>query len=156
MSTWGIIGIIYAAAVVAWCFFILCHRDRVMSSNNSKRLNVVFLIVSVLFAPACWLMGLVTLIQEKKRIHRKDWPQPVPKKYRRYLKKDTVFYHNKSMSLASYNKLTGNNVTLEQIYGKRYVRLLSDEDVRQFDTIGSRSSIEGDAHVGNRESTPTI
>lgn len=147
MSTWGIIGIIYAAAVVTWCFFILCHRDRVMSSNISKRMNVVFLIVSILFAPVCWLMGIVTLLQEKKRIRRKDWPQPVPKNLRQYLKKDTVFYHNKSMSLASYNKLTGKNVTLDQIYGKRYVKSLSDDDIQQFDTIGSRSSIEEDASV---------
>lgn len=118
-----------------------------MSSNISKRMNVVFLIVSILFAPVCWLMGIVTLLQEKKRIRRKDWPQPVPKNLRQYLKKDTVFYHNKSMSLASYNKLTGKNVTLDQIYGKRYVKSLSDDDIQQFDTIGSRSSIEEDASV---------
>ena len=147
MSAWGIIGIIYAAAVVTWCLFILCHKDKVMSSNNSKRLNIIFLIVSIVFAPVCWIMGLVTLIQEKKRIKRRDLPQPVPKKFRPYLKKDTVFYHNKSMSLASYNKLTGNNFTLEQIYGKRYVKTLTDDDIRQFDANGARSCIVEDTPV---------
>lgn len=42
------------------------------------------------------------------------------------------------MSLAAYNKLTGNNLTLEQIYGKKYVDALTEDDIRQFDTVGDR------------------
>ena len=109
-----------------------------MSPQNSKKLNIAFLVVSVLLAPICWIIGLVTFIQDKKKEKRKDLPQPVPKKYRKYLKKDTVFYHNKSMSLAAYNKLSGNNFTLEQIYGKKYVDALTEEDYLQFDVEGIR------------------
>lgn len=41
-----------------------------------------------------------------------------------------VFYQRKSISLAAYNKLTGNNLTLEQICSKKYFRRLSEEDVK--------------------------
>ena len=43
------------------------------------------------------------------------------------------------MSVAAYNKLTGNNLTLEQINGKKYVRRFSEEEKyeigRHFDNI---------------------
>ena len=138
MGTWTIIGMIYAITVVAWCIFILFNKGKIMSPQNSKKLNIAFLVVSVLLAPICWIIGLVTFIQDKNKEKRKDLPQPVPKKFRKYLKKDTVFYHNKSMPLAAYNKLTGNNFTLEQIYGKKYVDALTEEDYRQFDVEGIR------------------
>lgn len=130
MSTWGIIGIIYVATVVSWCVFILCHKDKVMSPHNSQRLNIVFLSISILIAPFCWIMGLVTLFQEKKRIGRENWPQPVPKGLRHYLKKDIVFYHNKSMSLAAFNELTRSDITLEQVYGKKYIKRLSGNEIQ--------------------------
>lgn len=142
MSNWSIIGIVYAVLVVAWCFFAMFQRDRIMSPKNSKGLNIAFLVISIIFAPICWCIGLVLLIQHLSRKKKKDWPEPVPKKFRNYLKKDTVFYKRKSMSLAAYNKLTGNNLTLEQIYGKKYVEALTEDDIRQFDVIGERSSIE--------------
>lgn len=140
MSSWSIIGIVYAVLVVAWCIFALFQRDKIMFPKNSKGLNIAFLVISIIFAPIC--IGLVLLIQHLSGKKKKDWPQPVPKKFWNYLKKDTVFYKGKSMSLAAYNKLTGNNLTLEQIYGKKYVRSLSEEDVRQFDTEGERSSLK--------------
>lgn len=84
----------------------------------------------------------MSLIQHLSRKKKKDWPEPVPKKFQNYLKKDTVFYQRKSMSFAAYNKLTGNNLTIEQINGKKYVRRFSEEDVRQFDTEGERSSLK--------------
>lgn len=147
MNTWGIIGIVYGLLVIAWCFFILFNREKVMSPKNSKTLNIVFLVLSIIIAPICWIIGLVSLVQEKKQLARKDLPQPVPKKFRNYLKKDTVFYHNKSISLAAYNKLTGNSYTLEQIYGRRYVESLTEDDLRQFDNEG----IRGNSEFDNRE-----
>ena len=45
------------------------------------------------------------------------------------------------MSIAAYNKLTGRNLTLEQIYGKKYVKSLTDADYEQFDSVGERSSL---------------
>ena len=134
MKPWVIIVIIYAALLVAWCLFALFNQDKVMSPNNSRGTNIAFLIISIIFAPICWCIGLVMLFQSKK----KDWPKPVPKNLRNCLKKDTVIYQNKSMSLSAYNKLTGNNLTLDQIYGKKYVMNLTEDDLRQFDTIGDR------------------
>ena len=140
MSTLRIICIIYAIAVISWCVFAFCHRDRVMSPKNSKRLNIAFLVISIILSPFCWILGLVIIIQEKRKKKRIDWPEPVPKKLRKSLKKDTVFYHRHSMSLAAYNKLTGNDLTLEQVYGKRYVKSLTEEDIQEFDNEGERSS----------------
>ena len=142
MNAWGTLGIVYTLFVVTWCVFILFNKKRVMSPNNSKTLNIVFLVLSIIMAPICWIGGLVSLIQRKNDLSKQELSLPVPKKFRQYLKKDTVFYHNKSMSLAAYNKLTGNNYTLEQVYGKRYVDSLTIDDLRQFDNKGARIDSE--------------
>ena len=112
-----------------------------MSPQNSKELNIVFLVISTVLSPICWIIGLVVIIEGKKKEKKKDWPEPVPKKFRKYLKKDTVFYHKRSISLAAYNKLTGRNLTLEQVYGKKYVKSLTDADYEQFDSVGEKSSL---------------
>ena len=111
-----------------------------MSPRNSKKLNIAFLAISIILSPLCWILGLVVIIQQKKKAEKIDWPEPVPQKLRNSLKKDTVFYHRHSMSLASYNKLTGKNLTLEQVYGKKYVKSLTEEDIQEFDKVGERSS----------------
>lgn len=141
MNTLTILGLIYAVAVVSWCIFAIIHKDRVMSTKNSKELNVAFLVISIVLSPLCWIIGLVVIIEEKKVQKKRDWPEPVPKNLRKYLKKDTVFYHKQSMSIAAYNKLTGRNLTLEQVYGKKYVKSLTDADYEQFDSVGERSGL---------------
>ena len=141
MNTLTLLGLIYAFVVVSWCIFAIINRDRVMSPQNSKELNIVFLVISIVLSPICWIIGLAVVIKEKKNQKKKDWPEPVPKEFRKYLKKDTVFYHKRSISLASYNKLTGRNLTLEQVYGKKYVKSLTGEDYEQFDTVGERSGL---------------
>lgn len=140
MSILYIVEIIYIISVISWCIFAFCHRDRVMSPKNSKKLNMGFLAISVIMAPFCWILGLVVIIQQKLKAKKRDWPEPVPKKLRKSLKKDTVFYHRHSMSLATYNKLTGKKLTLEQVYGKKYVKSLTEEDIRELDNVGERSS----------------
>lgn len=131
MNTFTLLGLIYAFAVISWCIFAFINRDRVMSPQNSKELNIVFLVISTVLSPICWIIGLVVIIEEKKAQKKRDWPEPVPKNLRKYLKKDTVFYRKRSISLAAYNKLTGRNLTLEQVYGKKYVKSLTDEDYEQ-------------------------
>lgn len=105
MSLWSIIEIVYAVLVVAWCIFALFQRDKIMSPKNSKGLNIAFLVISIIFAPICWCIGLVLFILHLSGKKKKDWPQPVPKKSRNYLKRIRCFT-NKLRNASKFNCYT--------------------------------------------------
>ena len=46
------------------------------------------------------------------------------------------------MSIAEVNRITGKGYTLEQIYGKKYVAFLTDEDRREFDNGASELRVD--------------
>lgn len=55
-------------------------------------------------------------------------PAPLPHNLRKWQYKDTIIFNGKTMSLAEYNKQYNKNVKLEDVYGKKYVASLTDED----------------------------
>ncbi len=76
---------------------------------------------------------------------KKDSPVPLPKSLQGKLKKDRVSFNGKVMSIAEVNRITGKNYTLEDVYGKKYVAELRDDDIRQFDD--GVSELQIDEHV---------
>lgn len=60
-------------------------------------------------------------------------PAPLPHSIRRLQHKDIIIFKGKTMSLAKYNKQYGKNVKLEDVYGKKYVESLTEEEIASFD-----------------------
>ena len=114
MSTGKILLIIYLVCVVIWILLYLIRKNHVKHSTK-KDLVVVFTLLSILLAPLVLVIGLISIVKDK---HNQNRPRPVPKNIRGYLKKDTVMFNGRTMSLSEVNRITGKEYTLDQIYGK--------------------------------------
>ena len=143
MSTLQIILVAYLVTVVAWAIFV---PIRMSSTKPNSKLEKIFFLITIPFAPICWIVGLVMLIAGKTKATRVakegERPRPLPKNLRGKLKKDVVLFNNRTMSIAEVNRITGKEYTLEQIYGKKYVASLTEEDRQQFDDGTSRLHID--------------
>jgi hypothetical protein len=136
MNSWSIIISIYLLTVVAWVIFLFSKKGKARRATSDK-FEKVFAYVSIPFAPICWIIGLTILLSEKKK---KDRPVPLPKSLQGKLKKDCVSFNGKVMSIAEVNRITGKNYSLEDVYGKKYVAGLKDDDVQQFDEASDSST----------------
>lgn len=133
MNTWTTItNALYLVSVASLAIFLLVRKakDGTLAKDNLERVLVV---IALLLAPVFWIIGLGVFLSGKRKDKGGDRPKPLPKKLRGTLKKDRVIFKNKTMSIAEVNRITGKEYTLEQIYGKRYVAALTDEDMREFD-----------------------
>jgi hypothetical protein len=87
----------------------------------------MFSFLGGIFFPVIINLGL-------QELYYRNRPRPLPKKLRKWLKKDLVVYKGKSMPLAKYNDTYNKNYTLEQVYGKKYVKSLTPEDIAEIDS----------------------
>lgn len=56
-------------------------------------------------------------------------PRPLPKKMKKYMKKDCVLdENNQTVSLAEYNYMHSTEYTLDDVYGKGYVESLTEKE----------------------------
>ena len=113
MNTGTILLGIYVLSVIAWIVFIFGIKSKNRTSTNNKT-GWIFALISIPFAPICWIAGLCVILAGKKK---KDRPLPLPKSLQGKLKKDCVSYNGKVMSIAEVNRITGKNYTLEDVYG---------------------------------------
>lgn len=135
MSTWTILLIVYILCVVSWVIYVLIQISK---KKSRDKFEVIVFLITIPFAPLCWLVGLILAIVRKAQNPGFSKPKPLPKKLRGGLKKDRVLFEGKVMSIAEVNRYTGEHYSLEDVYGKKYVASLSEEDRRQFDDgIGS-------------------
>jgi tetratricopeptide (TPR) repeat protein len=64
-----------------------------------------------------------------RSLYYKNRPRPLPKKFKKYMKKDCVLDENNStISIAEYNYKHGTEYTLDDVYGKGYIESLSEEE----------------------------
>lgn len=119
-------------------FFLLCivlviHR-RIKNKEGFRvkiGKDILFSILGGIFFPVIIYIGL-------QELYYRNRPRPLPKKLRKWLNNDLVVYKGKAMPLAKYNDTYNKNYTLEQVYGKKYVKSLTQEgkaeiDPREFD-----------------------
>lgn len=91
-------------------------------------------IVFILIAGGCY------------RLYYRNRPRPVSKNIRKHMKVDTVMDEtNTTVSLAEYNFRHGTSFTLADVYGKKYVKSLSPEDLASIREYGDTLDIENDA-----------
>lgn len=130
MSTATIIIIsVFSFFFVLNLTFMLRRRIK-KGSKGSIAKDIVMLILATVFFPAV----IYVLVTEAYYHNR---PRPLPRKLRKFLKKDLVHADGRTMSIAEYNATHKTQYTLEQVYGKKYVRSLTEEDKAQFDTFDS-------------------
>ena len=136
MKTITIILLVYAF------FFAICVALAVHSRIQKKQgfrdkigQDVLFCILAAMFFPVVIYFGCDALYYQNR-------PRPIPKKMRKWLKKDLVEFKGERMSLAQYNATHKRKFTLEQVYGKKYVASLTPEDIAGFDSFENTMSIE--------------
>lgn len=123
---------------------IVIYRHRHMSTLEkfeSKWKQLLLDAVLVLFAPIMFIILITDFVRKCYfQIRYKNRPRPVPKKMRRFLKKDVVLNEkNETVGVAEYNYKHGTFFTLDDIYGKGYVDSLSDKEkaeIRQEEDYG--------------------
>lgn len=119
MSTTAIIlTVVFSSAFVMNVTLLVCSRIR-KHQGFSKVMwpELLVVVLGTAFFPVVIFIGL-------RELYYRNRPRPVPRKFRKYLKDDTVFSGGRSMSLSEYNATHGRQFTLEQVYGRRYVRNL--------------------------------
>ena len=138
MKTISIILIVYAF------FLIICVTLAVQSrikKNQGFRdkigQDILFCFLAALFFPVVIYFGCDALYYHNR-------PRPIPKKFRKWLKKDLVEFKGERMSLAKYNATHKRKYTLEQVYGKKYVASLTPEDKASFDSFENTLTIDSD------------
>ena len=138
MKTITIILIVYAF------FLVVCVALAVQSRIQKKQgfrdklgQDILFCFLAALFFPVVIFFGCDALYYRNR-------PRPIPKKFRKWLKKDLVDFKGKRMSLAQYNATHKRKFTLEQVYGKKYVASLTPEDKAYFDSFENTLSIDSD------------
>lgn len=152
MNNWIIIIGIYLLSVVSLALFLTSKKARAKGRLANDKLEKVFAVIAILFAPIVWIIGLVVYLSSKPWKDKgkvKEQPRPLPKNLRGKLKKDLVLFQNRTMSIAEVNRITGKKYTLEQIYGRKYVASLSEEEMRQFDD--GKSNLQEDDNIRKDE-----
>lgn len=99
-----------------------------MGNNTSVWEHIVIILLSPLALP---IIALLLLYRKYKDAYSMNRPKPVPKRMRKYLKRDCVLDEgNRTVSIAEYNYRHGTDYSLEDVYGKKYMASLSIEDKR--------------------------
>ena len=119
--------------IVYWmisCVAIYVNRKRSKGSFVGNNTSLWEQIVIVLLSPlALPIIAIQMLYGKYKNTYYKNHPKPVPKRMRKYLKRDCVLdERNNTVSIAEYNYKHGTDYSLEDVYGKKYMPLLSKED----------------------------
>lgn len=100
----------------------------------------MLLIISFIVAPiSLFIFGY----DYCNKLYYRNRPKPLSRKIRKYTKKDRVLDETgTTISIAKYNKQHGTSFTLEQVYGKKYVSSITDEEKAQFDTAQDTLTID--------------
>lgn len=84
----------------------------------------------VLFSPlAAPIMLFALAYHSCINLYYRNRPRPLPKKMKKYMKKDCVLdENNQTVSLAEYNYMHNTEYTLDDVYGKGYVESLTEKE----------------------------
>ncbi len=110
MSGLKIILIVYVASICIGLPLIIKEH------KNDK--NVLMELIAIIIMPIVLITGGFLLIQ---KWWYKDKPRPVSEKYRKYLNPDLVNVNGVMMPLAEYNLKYKKSVTLQDVYGSKYL-----------------------------------
>ena len=112
MKTISIILIVYAF-FLAICVALAVHSRMQKKQGFRDKIgqDILFCFLAALFFPVVIYFGCDALYYHNR-------PRPIPKKMRKWIKKDLVDFKGERMSIAKYNATHKRKFTLEQVYGK--------------------------------------
>ena len=90
----------------------------------------------IMLCPIAVPVLLIALLYKGCRnLYYRNRPRPLPKKFKKYMKKDCVLDENNcTISIAEYNYRHGTEYTLDDVYGKGYIESLSEEEKAEINT----------------------
>ena len=97
----------------------------------------------VLLCPLAVPIILLALAYKACRnLYYKNRPKPLPKRFKKYMKKDCVLdENNNTTSIAEYNYKHGTEYTLDDVYGKGYFDSLTEEEKAEITTEVSKYGV---------------
>lgn len=133
MNTFQIILLIYFISVVVCLAIMIVGRRK--ASEEIKLVHVAGVFLAALVLPVV-IWALVDTL------YYKDRPRPLPKNLRQFLKKDVVSFGGRTMSISKFNATHKKQYTLEQVYGRKYVKNLTEKDIAQFERYENTMDVE--------------
>ena len=97
----------------------------------------------ILLCPIAVPVLLLALLYKGCRsLYYRNRPRPLPKKFKKYMKKDCVLDENNcTISIAEYNYKHGTAYTLDDVYGKGYIESLTEEEKADITTESTKYGI---------------
>lgn len=133
---------IFSIICIGWICSILGiyamrhHNIDESATSHNKSLDIREHIVIVLLAPIVFPIGFIAFVLYpawEGREQNSNIPKPVKKKKRK--QKDEIIVGGNIVPLAEYNYRYRKSVTLDQIYGKKYVRSLTSQEINDMETV---------------------
>lgn len=105
-------------------------RTSGLSQNDEAKDYLLEHLLIVLFSPlAAPIMLFALAYHSCINLYYRNRPRPLPKKMKKYMKKDCVLdENNQTVSLAEYNYRHATEYTLDDVYGKGYVESLTEKE----------------------------
>ena len=130
---------------IACCITVYIIRNRKNPLHKITRAKTKFWehIIIVLLSPlAVPIILLGFAYRACRNWYYRNRPKPLPKKIKRYMKKDCVLDEdNNTISIAEYNYKHGTTYTLDDVYGKGYIESLTEEEKADITTESTKYGI---------------
>lgn len=130
MNIWIIVALYWIVCCVL--VYVLAHINGQVAYRRMMKQKTTFWehLLIVLFSPlAAPIMLFATAYHGCINLYYRNRPRPLPKKMKKYMKKDCVLdENNQTVSLAEYNYRHATEYTLDDVYGKGYVESLTEKE----------------------------
>lgn len=140
MKIWCYILIAYAFSL-AICMAVMIH-SRIQSKKgfrNGIGEDIFYCFFGAFFIPVLFYMAL-------QELYYRNRPRPISSNLSKNVRKDMISYKGETMSLSDYNAKYNKDYTFEQVFGKKYVKSLSPEDLSNIASASKEDPInEGDS-----------
>lgn len=130
MNIWVIVALYWIVCCVL--VYVLAHINGQVAYRKMMKQKTTFWehLLIVLFSPlAAPIMLFALAYHSCINLYYRNRPRPLPKKMKKYMKKDCVLdENNQTVSLAEYNYRHATEYTLDDVYGKGYVESLTEKE----------------------------
>lgn len=130
MNVWVIVALYWMVCCVL--VYVLAHINGQVAYRRMMKQKTTFWehLLIVLFSPLAVPVMLFALAYHGCiNLYYWNRPRPLPKKMKKYMKKDCVLdENNQTVSLAKYNYMHATEYTLDDVYGKGYVESLTEKE----------------------------
>lgn len=142
MNIWIYLALYWLACCITGCVI----RTRLGKSSVRKAGIMAVLwehLQIILLCPIAVPVLLLALLYKGCRsLYYRNRPRPLPKKFKKYMKKDCVLDENNcTISIAEYNYKHGTAYTLDDVYGKGYIESLTEEEKADITTESTKYGI---------------